>query len=298
MTSSSSNIFPQAIDSTMLNTYHNCPRQFYWSHIRRLKLKGVHSVHLHAGAAFAKGLEAARLAYLSGLDDDTSIIEGLKALWEEYGNFESQDQLKTVERMSGLLVGYFNEWPLSTDQLVPALISGFAGIEFNFAIPIEIPHPQTGEPLLITGRCDMFASYGDSFYTVDDKTTKQLGERWTKNWHLRGQFDCYAWAAHQIGVPVAGTIVRGACIRTDGYSYAQTIVSCPEWKRERWYKNTISTIRRMIEDWEMDDYVLSLGDACTSYNGCPFTNLCSRREPEPWIEVEYEPNTWNPIERS
>lgn len=57
--------FPEIIDSTMLSSLKSCETLFEKTYIQHWKAKGL-SVHLHAGAAFAKGLEVARTAFFTG----------------------------------------------------------------------------------------------------------------------------------------------------------------------------------------------------------------------------------------
>lgn len=291
--------FPTVLDSTALNSYRSCPRQFWWSQIRALRPRGG-SIHLHAGAAFARGLEVARRSsYLLNNPPEIAVQAGLTALWDAYGSVEASDQQKTVDRMSGLLEAYFDHFPLDRDEIQPARIAGAPAIEFSFAIPLPINHPVSGDPLLIAGRCDMIASFQEAAYTLDDKTCKQLGASWASQWDLRAQFDTYNWAAREYGLRTAGTIIRGCCIRASqhDYDFTQVVTMCPEWRLERWYTNTLLTIRHMIDDWHNGEWLYNFGETCNAFGGCPFRRMCERREPEPWIDIEMEHNDWNPLER-
>jgi len=186
--------FPTAIDSTMRAAFVACPRKWYWQHLRH-KAPATPSIHLHAGASFARGLEVARHTfYGEGKDVQTSVGRGAKALILEYGNFDAGGHVKNADNLLGAFGYYFNAFPLDSDPLKPwSLSNGTPAVEFSFALPVAsgLLHPQTHDPLLYTGRFDMLASLDGIPFVVDDKTTSQLGFSWSKQWDLRGQLTGY-----------------------------------------------------------------------------------------------------------
>src|SRR5262245_32399325 len=96
--------FPSLWDASTLSTLRSCPWKMYKTYLEHWKPK-VESHHLHAGAAFAEGLEAARRAfYESHLDAEVSLQHGLAALLAAYGDFvPPDDSAKTPARMAGAL---------------------------------------------------------------------------------------------------------------------------------------------------------------------------------------------------
>ena len=80
--------FPEWFDNTKLSAFRTCETLYYWEHQRKLTLKGG-NINLHAGAAFASGLEAARRAfYVEGLDAEASVEFGVTVLIREFGDFD------------------------------------------------------------------------------------------------------------------------------------------------------------------------------------------------------------------
>ncbi len=288
-------LFPSVIDSTMLNAFRECPTQFWWNYIRRKQPKGT-SIHLVAGGAFAKGLEVTRKAfYQDHLPPDTAIAEGLRALLIDYGDplVPQGKENKSWERTAGAFESYWAEYPLGKDYLEPL------AVEFSFAVPIEIRHPITNDPLILAGRADMIARYNNLVYIVDEKTTGSLGPTWSKQWNLRAQLHQYVWAARQYGWSVEGAVIRGIALRKTGYDHIQAIIPLPEWKIERWWIQTMSTIKQMINSHTVTGYWdMALGTACNSYGGCSYRPLCNKQDPEPWLDVHYEANTWDPLART
>src|SRR5574343_1048695 len=105
--------FPEVLDSTMLSDFRACPRQFYYGYIRRLR--GKPSIHLHAGGAYAAGLEAARTHYLLNKDAEAAMLHGFAALAKTYGTVEPPPgyEYKGFEQLSRAFIKYFDRWPLA-----------------------------------------------------------------------------------------------------------------------------------------------------------------------------------------
>lgn len=185
--------FPRVLDSTIIASFRSCPRKMQLAYLDHYKPK-TPSVHLHAGGAYAAGLEAAREAfYLDGKPSSEAIEIGLGALMKFYGDFECpEDSAKSLSRMMGAFEFYFERYPMESDNAIPvALPGGKRGIEFSFAEPIDEVNPETGDPILYVGRMDMICDYAGGRFGEDDKTTSSLGASWPKQWDLRSQFTGY-----------------------------------------------------------------------------------------------------------
>ena len=298
MPSSLSLPFPELLDNTALSSFKKCPLDWYYSGLRNLAHKGK-NVHLHAGGAYAAGLEAARKAYYDqGLDEESAIIEGLRAISLFWGDHEVDlSESKSFPAVFLALIEYFVQYPLATDIIHPfRLANGKSAVEFTFAIPLEVNHPVTGQPLLYGGRFDMLAEREGVLFAEDDKTASQLGSQWNRNWLLDSQFTGYCWAAQSFGYPVAGAIIRGISFLKNGYGHAQSIVYRPSWQIDRWLELTHHQVRMMIAYWEQGYFPPALDKhACNSYGGCAYSPLCESPTPESWIPLHYEARNWNPL---
>ena len=145
--------FPSTLDSTIMAAFKSCPRKAYLEFMEHWKLKDQ-SVHLHAGAAYASGMEAARTAfYIDGRSADDSVALGVQEVLRAYGDFECPpESAKSLERTAGALEFYFSHYRLGEDKAIPMVLpGGKTGIEFNFLEPLEILHPETGDPILYSG---------------------------------------------------------------------------------------------------------------------------------------------------
>ena len=294
--------FPTVLDSTLMSHARSCHRQVFLSSFEHWKPR-TRSVHLHAGAAYARGLEVAREAFYSGSCGEREAIEkGLHALVVAYGDFECPpDSAKSLERMMGAFEFYFSSYPMGTDAAKPAsLPGGKLGIEFSFAEPIGIAHPETGEPLLYCGRFDMICDYAGQRFGEDDKTTSQLGASWSKQWDLRSQFTAYTWGARKAGITLDGFIIRGVSILKTKYDTQQAITYRPAWVVDRWYTQLLRDVNRLIAAWREGYWDYDLDEACNSYGGCQFRKICLA-EPERainWLRQDFERRRWDPITRT
>jgi hypothetical protein len=225
----------------MVLAYKDCATKFRNSYVLRRKPKGE-SIHLVAGGAFAAGIERARKAwYEEGIrDHDLAVGQGVMEVYRHhtipYEEIPDRFRSKSVDRVAEALVWYCDRWPFATDSLQPIVFGGKYGIEFSFAIPLQVAHPDTGDPLLYAGRCDMLAQYGErGHFGVDEKTSGSLGPQWANSFRLRGQFMGYAWAAREHGMPLAGVLVRGIGFLMGETRFEEEIVYTPSFQLDRWY---------------------------------------------------------------
>lgn len=290
-------IFPRAIDSTMLSAYSACEVEFELAHLQNWRLENE-SIHLHAGAAYAKGMEVARKTYLATGDTFEAENAGFAALIENYGDYDAGTEAKSCDRMVGAMQHYFDTWPLDGDSAEVLTLAGQPGVEFCFAIPLPIKHPVSDEPILFSGRCDAIVKFGGGNYALDDKTTSQLGPQWSRQWELRGQFLGYAWAMREFGLKPSGTIVRGVSILKTKYDHAEAILHQPDWRIDKWYQSTLQKIERMKRDWVEPSTVYNFSESCNAYGSCPYKGACQARNPEDWLRTYYVQKVWDPLERT
>lgn len=292
--------FPLVIDSSLMSAFRACPRKAFLEYFEHWKSK-TPNVHLHAGKCFASALEAARRAfYFEGAPKEDAIAEGLLTLMREYGDFECPpESAKSLPRMAGAFEYYMDKYPMDQDHIIPLqLPTGEQGVEFSFAEPIDLRHPQTGDPLIFVGRMDMLGRFAEGTYGYDDKTTSSLGASWAKQWDLRGQFTSYVWGAREAEIKIDGFIVRGISILKTKYETQEAITYRPDWMIDRWYEQTLHDIKRMIECWESGYWDFNLDESCNHYGGCQFRQVCLVREPQTWLEGSFQRLKWDPVTRT
>ena len=291
--------FPHQIDNTMRGDFISCPQKMFRSFVQNWAPMEP-SIHLHAGGAFAAGLEAARRSfYEQGNDVSVALRDGLQALMTFYGPVEApitRSGDKSLENVIRAFDSYFQQYKLDRDVIVPHMINGKAMVEFGFSIPTEIKHPQTGDPILYCGRSDMIGVMSGALWVTDEKTASQLGESWASQWDLDSQFTGYIVAASLHGFPVAGALVRGVGLLKTKITHQEAHVHRSSWAIERWWQQLHRDIKRMIRCWEEGywDYSISKS-TCAAYGGCSFKILCSSPEPDGFLPIHFRQRIWNPL---
>lgn len=288
-------ILPTVIDSTQLTTFRSCPRKFYWEFVLGLRPRAM-SVHLHAGGAFAAGMEAARAAhYLAGKTMEESTWEGVRRFIGYWGDYEptDPDTPKTFYNTLNAFVSYLDTYPFPLDHIQPLLEGAF---EYSFSIPTVTHHPN-GHPFLFGGKIDLLGKFRGLPAVVDEKTTTQLGASYAKKWQMRGQFLGYCWAVRQgLGVPVDTAVVRATAIRKTGCDHLEVPQPYSEDLISKWAIELEKTLERIVQCWKEDYWPYDFGDACVSYSNCPYTLLCTSKsgKESQWFS-DYEVRRWNPI---
>lgn len=297
---SSSPSFPRVVDSSMRGEFVACPTAFARRYIHGYNRLG-RSVHLHFGSAFAAGLADYRTAiYRDDATLDVALAKGAETIITHWGDFHEDHPTKTLDRCVGALEAMAAQYPPLTDHVKPFMVNGEPSVEFNFALPLPIEHPDGG-PILYSGRFDMLAKMGNTLYVEDDKTASQLGAAWATNWRLRAQFTGYVWGAREFGYDVQGAIVRGISILRGrggegGYGHAEVIESRERWMIDVWHAQLLRDVRRMISSWQEGIWDLNLDASCASYGGCAFIDVCRSPNPQQWLDGgEFEIRHYNPL---
>ena len=259
------------------------------------------NVHLHAGKSFAVGLEVARKGfYDEGLDEATAVAKGFGALLLAYGSFETpEDSPKSADRMAAAYEYTMHQYRLSDPAIAAPIIlpSGKRAIEFSFVEPVDFLHPETGNPILFSGRFDEVVNFGGGIFGEDDKTTSSLGASWSKQWDLRSQFTAYCWGAQKGGLALQGFLVRGTSILKTKFDTQQAITYRPAWMVDRWYEQLLRDLAHMQKMWESGIWDYNLDESCNAYGGCVFRKICLSNNPEVWLEQGFERRRWDPIHR-
>lgn len=302
--------FPAIIDNSQIGDFRKCPLRWFYKYCRRIVLIDD-NVHLISGGAYAKGLEVTRRLYWDkGLPLRQALRAGMRAAIRYYGAFEPHGKhaAKNIWRVLGAMEWHFNKWPIDTGitPFKPAGADRHA-IEFSFAEPLPVSNPDTGDPLIYAGKCDMIGQDLNIgvLGPVDDKTTTQLGDYWLARWDMSSQMFGYIWAAKRAYPEHAHLIqcafIRGVSILKTKFGEADARCYAREEQIEAWEANTVKTLQRMTATYNAyklraEKPEMAWGDACSDFGGCAFKVLCESADPETWIPVHFTENTWNPLE--
>lgn len=291
--------FPELLDSSMLAQFKDCPFLFYESQVENFKPKRT-NVHLHAGGAYAKGLEYTRRSfYERDMSADDSIALGLQALLAQYGDFECPPESgKSAARVARAFEYYWEQYALSHVDAYPILLPGNKrAIEFTFSHPLPVLNPLTDQPILYGGRMDAIINYGGSIMVCDEKTTAQLGPSWPYQWDLRSQIIGYIWGCRQSGIHVDGALIRGIAIKKRDYDTQQKPMSPSDWLIAQWYEELIGWVEEIVKCWKTQKWRHAYDHACTQFGGCQFQEVCKWENSETELRASFERRIWHPLAR-
>lgn len=319
---------PLNIDSTMISCFRSCPKKFYEEFVLGLRPSAV-SIDLHAGACFASALENVyRGVYTEKLDQNRALLRAFALYMDQWGDPEiTKDTPKSRERVWEAVEEYFRTWGVLTDPVQPYILaSGEPSYEFTFAIPLEpanalfhfetgasgnplvreghavkvkadesnsFPQHPSGTPFFYSGRLDMLGRWGEKIVCRDEKTTTSIGASWESQWDLRSQFMGYVWACQQSGLDVDTVCVRGVGILKTKFTMVDAFKSFPKHKIDRWYEQLRRDLWRIRRCWDEGYWDYNFADACSSYGGCVFREICGSPEPDRWRK-SFTVRRWNP----
>lgn len=296
---------PLVLDSTIVGTFRACERKAHFEYLEHLAPSTV-SVDLHAGAAIASGLET---LYTTVYHRGLSFTAGLGAMehafltaWGDFKIPEWKDTAKTPERCIDALHSYARQYHPPTDHIAP-----YPGVEksyeWSFGIPLtkettglDFPLHPSGDPFIYAGRFDALGLYLGLPVVRDDKTAGSAGKNWDDSWRLRAQFMGYCWAMQHLGIPIECVIVRGIIIQKTQIQHRESEKRFPRHLINDWLCWLYTNVTRMTIAYSSGHWQPSFGTECTSYGGCPFTDLCVSPNPERW-KADFARREWNPLVR-
>lgn len=308
--------FPEVVDSTMMSAA-SCPQKFFLEYVLKLSTQGK-SVDLHAGGAFAHAIQHVRLAfYRDGCDLPTALGRGTKAFIEFWGDYEApENSPKDFTTVITALYDYFRQYPPATDELQPfRKEDGTPAVEFTFAIPMEVLHPVTGNPIIYGGRADLIGKYHDLLVVNDEKTTKALGASWARSWQMRGQFLGYCYGAQKSGLDVSAALIRGIALQKTQFGHMEVLEQYSQHQIERWWRQINYRTQHLADLYKFSEpaieeyratgetklirqaheaWPFNFGDICSQYYGCEMLGMCTSHDPTVWYK-DFDVRLWNPL---
>lgn len=293
-------ILPLYVDSTMIACKRSCRQKFYKEFVLGLRPTGF-SVDLHAGACFATAIETVgREIHENGVPLSTALSRAHGAFLDAWGDFIPQKETpKTLERVWEAVEEYFKTFPPLTDHIQPYLgADGRPTYEFTFAIPLDskdnFPLHPSGECFIYAGKLDRLGQWNGKVVGQDEKTTKSIGSTWSDQWNLRSQFIGYCWALRQMGLNIDTIAVRGIGILKTKITIVEALKTYSDHLIARWHEQLRRDLWDIRRAWDEGYWDYNLADACTSYGGCAFNELCNSANEASWLH-NYTVKRWNPL---
>lgn len=311
-------------DNTMIVSFRDCPRAFYFRHKRNWQSFGKSTALIFGGAwhdamdTVWKRLGSRPKSKLSDFDITVEAMKTFKATWEEEGGpeaYEHEVQYKkypsarTTDTAMEMLAHYINErrpWLESADfELLD--------IERPFAVPLDPADPS----LYYVGRLDkVFRLKGKGVYFGEHKTTTLYSkngpfqDRFTESFSPNSQIDGYLYALRILyGKEAKGGMVDASLVHKDIHDAFRLIPVDRQWAQlDTW----LWEARQWIANIEANDAALEVApadipyltafpkntSACSHYDGCTYVSLCKmwadphRRE----TPQGFEESSWSPFD--
>lgn len=289
----------QTLDSTKLQSYCACPRQFFYEYVLGWRREYV-SNHLVFGQAWHEALEHIYKTGFNPKEVATAYEKFLACYRKEFP--ESTDSWfkgKTPDKALLGLVEYVKEWASDAYDIkvLDTEVGGKVGI---------------GRDREITVKLDLVGVKNGAVMGLEHKTGSSAGETWDSQWKLSIQVGAYLhalYACYDCGDNVPTIYVNGTFFYVKDRKFRRIPIQRSGLAMQNW----LVTVHNLFDAIEEDFAKLakcSCGDpvmdafhmhptACTSYAGCQFHDLCTcvpnplQRADEPM--TGYTQYWWDPL---
>lgn len=295
-------VVPRVVDNTILSHFRTCHHKALWEFAYNLAPIEP-NINLHAGSAFAAGLEALyRSTYTRNEPQDLALTRANLAFNNSWGIFSpSKPTTKSRLHMWEALLSYLERYDPPNDYIEPSPLFKDP-FEYTFAIPMtketigfDCPkHPLYDEPFIYAGRFDMIGQQYGQLRIRDDKTTTQLGPSWEKQWTLSSQFMGYCCSMQILGYSVDTAEIRGIGILKDSISHVAVTKTYTSAQLSRWRWQVARDLANFVRCYQTGEWEYNFSSACTTYGGCDFLELCRANNGEDYFD-SYAKRTWNPL---
>lgn len=265
----------QTLDSTKLQCYCACPRQFFYEYVLGWRREYT-SNHLIFGRAWHEALEH---LYKTGFAPEEVPVAYEKFLTDYRAELpESTDTWfkgKTPDNALLALVEYTKEWAEDaySIEVLDTEVGGKVGI---------------GKDRDITVKLDLVGVKDGKLMALEHKTGSQAGETWANQWKLSIQIGAYLhalMASYQCEGYDPTIFVNGTFFYVKSRKFLRVAMQRTGTAMLNWLA-TVHTLFDQIEgdfaklaqckdsDPVMDAFPMH-PTACTSYAGCQYHDLCT-----------------------
>jgi len=194
-----SDITTRKYDSSCIQCWMDCPKQFYYRYIMKWEPK-IEPAPLVFGRLFH---DALYLWYTS------KSAEECLAVFQAIPKTIS-DEKRTREHAEVIFKGYIKKYP--TEPWTTR------SLEVEFAL--DMPNGA-----MFTGRIDKIIEWEKSVYVLDHKTASQLGLTFFRSFRPKFQIDGYCYACRELSGSCAGAVINGILVAKAKVDFARDISS-------------------------------------------------------------------------
>jgi hypothetical protein len=306
-------------DNTMISTYKECPRKFYFAHKRHWRLAGA-AMPLIFGLAWHEAQNVIWGGYQFVTSDKIteddlveSAMDEFNRVWADegltpWGDMSPDEQEKVGQRnpmvAKEMLYAYLDKRRFILE------LAKIISVEQPFAVPIYPNRPD----LWYIGRLDKNVEFNGEHLVIEHKTTSEykidggFKNQFVDSFFPNSQVDGYIYAANMLDSKVKQVWVDAALVHKkvhDAFKFIP-VVKNPE-QLDGWLFDTQEWIRRIEEDtakWEGEEQSGSTmqcfpknTNACQGkYGTCTYRSICTAYSnpevhdlPEGFIEFVWAP---------
>lgn len=295
------------IDNFALTMFQACPAKF----MLRIK-EGYTSRRKSAALGFGGSFHAGLAEwYRTG-----SKVAMLKAVEDTWPDGMPSDDYRTKQKCVETLLAYVKEYPAETFKVIQ-LPSGPL-IEQSFTLPTGMFLPcelcwhndrseptdtncancgAPKEPIEYGGILDGGVEFSGSVFTLEHKTTSQLGSTFFYQFRPNNQVSGYTWALGLLtGQRVGGTLINAVGVyKSSAPKFERQITVRSDEELTEWMHSVYKTCVAIRECERTGEWPL-FTVACTMYGRCEFHPvhvLPHARQREAVLEQDYVRNHWS-----
>lgn len=261
-------------DYTMLSTYMNCQRRFYFRHLLDLEGLGRQTAP-EFGHAMHAGLNVWHQTR-----DLTKAIGAFKEDWTKSGGDTQEDSKRTLEKGTRILKGYAVKY---ADEPFKVLEN---------ECPFEITMPNG---LVYIGRRDRVIDWDGAIRVLEHKTSSQLGFSTFNAYNPNMQILGYIFSARQKYPSCYAAVVDILQVAKTKEDYARKVETRTDDEIAQFPKLFNDIAQDVNESIEKNRFVPNYS-LCTYYGECPYRRICMQ-SPENWqriIDSDYKKSHWDP----
>lgn len=296
------------IDNSSLEHFTTCPRQAYYSLVRKLRPTGERTA-LTFGGIIHKILEAryrCTTALHAQTDEVTNVM--LATAQREFQKWSPpEDDYRTYSCAVELIRRYAEHYPFEQFETARGL-DGAPMIEVPFAIPLADLKTDDGIIKVVwTGRIDLvyLSANGGGLYVMDHKTTSIMGPSYFTSFEIAHQLYGYAWAVEKLcGREVSGVVINALGVRKPSksgkaFKFERKLIPVVRSLLDEWTRDTMYIVADFVEHCRRGYHPKHTAWCVGKFGECPFRKVCTL-DGEDQREVmlgsgEYQKNEWSPL---
>ena len=275
----------EVIDSTKLQAYKDCPRQFFYEYILGWRRESPNN-HLHYGSCIHKAMEH---LLLNGYGNE-QILDAYNIFYNEYRTVfdEESDEFfepKTPARTLQMLVEYCQHYADDLSKYEVIILNERPLVEISGVVSID------GYYQLYFKMDSVLRRLRDNkIFSLEHKTKQgDFNNQWRMDFPLGTQVGTYTHALYCLFDPseVLGVTINGLALKKTK-SYLFNFERLPIWKTQQqmqtWQQHTVRWLSMMEYDWhqlslakESDDVLVAFPmneRSCSKYFGCKYHDFC------------------------